>query len=203
MTPKIRIPFEGPYSISFRFGEAPKWYTKVFGYPHNGVDYAMKPGRLILACDDGIVSFVDSVPDSDGAGVIITHAWGISLYWHLSRTIAKRGQEVKKGDLIGHSGASGFVTGPHLHFGIKVNNLPNPSMRGWVDPLLYIQGAIEPEPAPEIEPTYHRVGFGDSLWRIALKYYNNGAQWRRIYDANRDKISNPALIYPFQKLLIP
>ena len=203
MKPKIRIPFEGNRRITFKFGEAPDWYVKVFGYPHNGVDYGMKAGRLILACDDGVVDYADYVPDSNGCGVILKHDWGISLYWHLSRILAKRGDIVKKGGNIGHSGATGFVTGPHLHFGVKVSNTPNPVMRGWSDPLLYLEGVVSPPSTPDIEPQYYRVKFGDSLWKIAEKFYNEGALWRRIWDANKITIKDPAIIYPFQKLLIP
>lgn len=44
---------------------------------------------------------------------------------------------------------------------------------------------------------------GDSLWKISKKYYNNGAQYTKIYNANKDKIKNPNLIYPGQVLTIP
>lgn len=47
------------------------------------------------------------------------------------------------------------------------------------------------------------VKSGDTLWAIAKKYYSNGAQYTNIYNANKDKIKNPNLIYPGQKLTIP
>lgn len=50
---------------------------------------------------------------------------------------------------------------------------------------------------------YHTVKKGDCLWNIAKKYYGNGAQYKKIYNANKSKIKNPNLIYPGQKLLIP
>lgn len=49
----------------------------------------------------------------------------------------------------------------------------------------------------------HLVVSGESLWAIAKKYYGNGAQYQKIYEANKDIISNPNLIYPGQKLVIP
>lgn len=56
---------------------------------------------------------------------------------------------------------------------------------------------------PPVPKTY-TVKSGDSLWKIAEKYYRNGAQWRKIYDANKKVIGkNPNLIYPGQKLVIP
>lgn len=50
---------------------------------------------------------------------------------------------------------------------------------------------------------YYTVKKGDCLWNIAKKYYGNGAQYKKIYNANKDKIKNPNLIYPGQKFLIP
>jgi nucleoid-associated protein YgaU len=60
--------------------------------------------------------------------------------------------------------------------------------------------------APKVNPKsngVHVVQPGDTLWAIAKKYYGNGAQYTKIYNANRDKIKNPNLIYPGQKLVIP
>lgn len=56
------------------------------------------------------------------------------------------------------------------------------------------------EPA---KPRTYTVVRGDSLWKIAKKYYGNGAQYTKIFNANRDKIKNPNLIYPGQVLVIP
>lgn len=50
---------------------------------------------------------------------------------------------------------------------------------------------------------YYTVKKGDCLWKIAKKYYGNGAQYTKIYNANKDKIKNPNLIYAGQKFLIP
>jgi len=203
MSLKIRQPFNGVARITFNFGASPDWYARVFGYPHNGVDFGMKRGVAILACDKGKVVYSDSVPDSDGCGIIVQHDWGTSLYWHLSRLIADLGQVVNKGDVIGLSGATGFVTGPHLHFGIKVPGRSPVGMRGWCNPIPYLEGEVTTVEDPEVEPRYYRVKIGDTLWRIAQKFYGEGAFWPKIYQANKDKIVSPGLIFPFQKLLIP
>jgi len=50
---------------------------------------------------------------------------------------------------------------------------------------------------------YHTVKKGDCLWNIAKKYYGKGSDWKKIYNANKDLIKNPNLIYPNQKLVIP
>lgn len=62
-----------------------------------------------------------------------------------------------------------------------------------------------PPPPPPVSapPRTHTVVRTDCLWKIALRYYGNGALWPRIYDANRGQIKNPNLIYPGQVFVIP
>jgi len=203
MDPKIFWPVVGKFPISFRFGEAPEWYLKLFGYPHNGIDIACPVGTPVLATDFGEVVFADDIPDSDGKGLILKHEWGLSLYWHLNDLIAKLGWRPEKGALIAHSGATGYVTGPHLHFAIKVFGVDIPGMKGWCDPIKYLEETV-PTPAPPSPVSrFHIVLPGQTLWGLAQKYYGNGLEWRRIWDVNREKIKNPNIIYPLQRLLIP
>jgi len=66
--------------------------------------------------------------------------------------------------------------------------------------------AKKEEPAPAVNPKSngtHVVQSGDTLWAIAKKYYGNGSQYTKIFNANKDKIKNPNLIYPGQVLTIP
>ena len=203
MKPKIRLPYVGEYPISFKFKEDPKWYTDIAGYPHNGVDFAIPVGKAIVACDDGVVVWADQAADGRGRSVHILHSWGLSVYYHLSVIRAKFNQSINKGELLGFSGATGWATGPHLHWGLKVKGYEVPNMRGWCNPLKYVEEEIQEPTAPVIQPRYHFVRIGESLWKISERYYGSGIYWRKIYDANRKRIKNPTLIYPFQRLLIP
>jgi nucleoid-associated protein YgaU len=59
-----------------------------------------------------------------------------------------------------------------------------------------------PPPAPAVEQTYTVVK-GDSLSKIAKRFYGDAQQWRKIYEANKDQIKNPDLIYPGQTFRLP
>ena len=203
MSLPIRKPFTLDYPVSFRFGEAPEWYTKITGYPHNGIDFAMPDGVPIEAVDNGKVEFADNIPDQDGLGVILRHDWGISLYWHLSELSVNYNQEPDRGVELGLSGHSGWATGPHLHFGIKVNGEGTPGMRYWVDPALHFESVIEDPVTVPTGPNKYIVRPGDTLWSIAAKYYGDGRYWPQIYKANKNKIANPNVIRIFQVLIIP
>jgi len=68
-------------------------------------------------------------------------------------------------------------------------------------PKAIIQQDRPAETAPQVKN--YTAAAGDTLWAIAKKYYNNGNDYTKIYEANKDKVSNPNLIYPGQELIIP
>jgi murein DD-endopeptidase MepM/ murein hydrolase activator NlpD len=203
MTPQLRIPFVGDYPISLKFGVALDWIVKQQGYPHAGIDFAMPTGTAIKATDDGEISYADNVPDANGLGINMVHAWGMSQYWHLSVLYAKYGEHYKKGETIGLSGNSGWSTGPHLHFGVKVIGESSTLMRGWSDPAKYWEKPIAVVNPPAISPKTYMILPGDTLWKIAAKFYGNGIYWNKIYQANIEKISNPNIIRAFTLIRIP
>ncbi|PKM71946.1 MAG: peptidase M23 [Firmicutes bacterium HGW-Firmicutes-16] len=88
---------------------------------HAGVDISANSGTTIMAADAGtIVSAVYS--SSYGNYVVISHGNGmVTLYAHMSSMAVKSGQTVTKGQTVGYVGSTGWSTGPHLHFEIKVN----------------------------------------------------------------------------------
>lgn len=89
--------------------------------PHNGEDIGAPLGTDVAATNDGIVRLtVDHF--FSGRGVIVDHGLGFySMYFHLSEILVKDGDFVKAGQTIGKVGATGRATGPHLHWGVKLN----------------------------------------------------------------------------------
>lgn len=89
--------------------------------PHNGEDIGAPTGTDVLATNDGVVRLtVDHF--FSGKGVFVDHGLGFySMYFHLSEVLVKDGDLVKAGQVVGKVGATGRATGPHLHWGVKLN----------------------------------------------------------------------------------
>ena len=104
----------------------------VYGYRscHTGVDLGAPSGTAIRSAAAGIV-VINATGGPYGNHTLISHGNGLfSMYAHQSRFGAEEGQKVKKGDVIGYVGSTGYSTGPHLHFEIHVGGTPyNPL--GW------------------------------------------------------------------------
>lgn len=107
--------------ISSRFTYK-RWHPILHRYrPHLGVDFAARRGTPLLAVNAGTVIF-SGRKGGYGKVVKIKHRGGyVSLYAHQSRIRVKRGQKVKKDQVIGYVGNTGRSTGPHLHFGLYKN----------------------------------------------------------------------------------
>lgn len=118
------FPGISPVSVEFRLGDGLKWRTvhPVTGTarPHNGQDFEVPYGTEVYATGDG--SVIESGWNSGGFGncIVIDHGYGLqTVYGHLSDIKVVKGQNVKRGDLIGISGSSGLSSGPHLHYQIE------------------------------------------------------------------------------------
>lgn len=87
-----------------------------FSRMHQGVDFGAPMGAPIVAASDGVISFAGR-HGGHGNYVRINHSGGIATgYAHMSRIIAKAGQRIRQGELIGYVGSTGLSTGPHLHY---------------------------------------------------------------------------------------
>jgi len=124
--------WQGPFlkpnqgSITSTYGVR-RYYNGVFAkdYYHRGVDYAGAQGSPVVAAAAGRVALVGRVSQGfklHGNTVGLDHGQGVTtIYLHLSRINVKEGDFVQAGQVIGAVGATGGVTGPHLHWGLYVN----------------------------------------------------------------------------------
>ena len=91
---------------------------------HHGQDFGVLRGTPVYATADGVVKS-RSGKTGYGKTVILDHGYGIkTIYAHLNRYVLSPGDTVKRGDLIAYSGNTGRSTGPHLHYEVRVNNVP-------------------------------------------------------------------------------
>lgn len=118
----IKSKFELPMDskITSAFGNARVFNGQLKSY-HSGADFRAKVGTAVKAINDGIVVLVKDRYYAGGS-VIVDHGMGIySCYFHLSSYKVKVGEKIKKGQVLALSGATGRITGPHLHLSLKVN----------------------------------------------------------------------------------
>jgi len=120
-------PAPGYSTITSYFGMRYHPVLQVYS-THKGTDIAVPMGSYVVASNDGVV-ISSSYVTGYGNMIMIDHGGGIStLYAHGSELIAKLGDKVKKGDLIMKSGSTGWSTGPHLHFEVRLNGTPVDSL---------------------------------------------------------------------------
>ncbi len=116
---------------------------------HLGVDYAAPKGTAVRSVGDGVVDFA-GVQNGFGNVVIVKHRNNnTTVYAHLSRIGVKRGQSVGQGQNIGAVGATGWATGPHLHFEFRVNGMHK-------DPLTLARQSETTPVSPQAKPLFMR-----------------------------------------------
>lgn len=122
---KFIIPVKG--MMKRNFGER-RIFNDNFLSRHRGIDILSPAGMPVRASNSGKVSLACDLYYS-GNTIIINHGMGLfSIYCHLSKICAVEGKQVDRGEIIGYTGSSGRVTGPHLHWGFRLFDK-------YVDPL--------------------------------------------------------------------
>ncbi|MFH8890297.1 peptidoglycan DD-metalloendopeptidase family protein [Streptomyces sp. NPDC017949] len=194
-------------------GWAAGFHTGVdFGCPTGTPVTAVGPGTVVVAGDQGAYGNCVILRMEDGR---------FTLYAHLSRVDVKAGQSVSGGLRLGLSGATGNVTGPHLHFETRTAN----SYNGHTDPMAYLAGKgvtkaagakagakksvvrkpvakkAAPRPAADKAPAAYTVKAGDTLSGIALANLGNAGRYPEI--ARLNGITDPDRIRAGQRLKLP
>jgi murein DD-endopeptidase MepM/ murein hydrolase activator NlpD len=124
-----RKPINGNYRLSSHFN--PKRKHPVTGRvaPHNGTDWATPTGTPIVSTGDGVVAMTRKHPYA-GNYVVIQHGSRYKTrYLHLSKILVRKGQKVSRGQRIGLAGATGRVTGPHIHYELLDRGRPVNAMK--------------------------------------------------------------------------
>lgn len=121
--------------VTSAFGTRRSYNGSPFNTFHGGTDFGDGPGVLITAPADGVVVLATPLTVR-GNTVIIDHGWGVYTgYWHQTEFYVTEGQRVTQGETIGAVGATGLVTGAHLHWEMWVGGVQ-------VDPMQWVQQAF-------------------------------------------------------------
>ena len=106
---------------------------------HKGIDFTAPKGTAIQATGNGVVKKVEKKRTGYGTSILIDHGYGFStLYGHLNEVSVKKGQQVKKGEVIGKVGSTGTSTAPHCHYEVRINDVA-------VNPIDYCLDGLSPE----------------------------------------------------------
>lgn len=128
-TPFI-MPAEG--RISSPFGAYRLYSNNQRSSYHSGVDIANREGTPIIAPNNGTVLYSGDLK-SHGKTILIDHGWGIiSVFIHLNERLVRTGHQVERGDIIAKMGSTGISTGPHVHWGLSIQNVRVNPMQ-WVN----------------------------------------------------------------------
>jgi murein DD-endopeptidase MepM/ murein hydrolase activator NlpD len=132
-TPSIAWPLAGP--INSLFGPR-------HGRFHAGIDIGAARDKVVQAAAAGVALYAGNSHGPMGQAVILQHEGGLqTIYAHLGRLRVREGTFVRQGDPIGTVGCTGRVTGPHLHFGVRVDGTT-------VNPQVYLPASLDSPDLP-------------------------------------------------------
>src|SRR5271156_5554593 len=135
-------PIEGPVTSSFGEREDPFNGEGAF---HSGIDISAPFGEPIHATADGFVELADRT-SGYGREVVIDHGHGIkTVYGHMSGFAVTAGDQVRRGQVIGYIGLSGRSTGPHVHYEVRIQNIP-------VNPHKYLRMTMDQMDTADSKP---------------------------------------------------
>lgn len=128
-------PVEGGRVSPKDFGKRRYVNNAPTSYRHNGLDIGQDEGTPVVATNNGRVLIADYLIET-GNTIVIEHGFGLkSWHYHMSELYVKTGDMVKKGDVIGAVGNTGFSTSPHLHFSFTVNDV-------WINPITILEQGV-------------------------------------------------------------
>ena len=111
---------------------------------HSGMDFTAPRNTPVYAASDGRILRADSRSSGYGKHIRIDHGFGyVTLYAHLNKYNVKRGQKVKKGDVIGYVGSTGRSQAPHLHYEVQID-------KKRVNPINFYLGNLTPDEFDEL-----------------------------------------------------
>ena len=129
----FQLPWEG--KTNSPFGARRSYAGEPPTSCHTGIDIDGEGGEPVGAANAGIVALAEEL-SVRGKAVILDHGWGVfSGYWHLAEIQVEPGQFVERGQTVGLLGNTGLATGAHLHWEVRVRNVP-------VDPLIFVKDGL-------------------------------------------------------------
>ncbi len=135
-------PVEGIVTSSFGEREDPFNGEGAF---HAGLDISAPTGTVVRSTGDGLIETA-ALENGYGREVVVDHGHGVhTVYGHLSGMIVLAGQRVVRGQIIGYVGQTGRSTGPHLHYEVRINNVP-------VNPHKYLRSTFAEITATNLPP---------------------------------------------------
>ena len=124
--------------ISSNYGYRPDPIYKVTKF-HGGMDFSAPMGTEVFATGDGVVTDVDKSFWGYGNMVTVDHGYGyVTRYAHLQKAAVRKGQKVKRGQLVGFVGNTGKTTGVHLHYEVRKNDVP-------INPINFFYNDLTPD----------------------------------------------------------